>query len=185
MQKIFLTLRIVFVLAAVVGLAGFETTATYATSAKAKVSKKECKQQKEVRDKEQAEALKAALSEPVGGPLPENWQQLVKDAISETLKDPYSAQFRFNKEPAEGLNLFAPSLQEFMADNFFAGCKKIGVEIPVKTTWTKCWNVDVEVNAKNEFGAYTGYTEYRVSIKDGKVLKFDQSVDQVLKTLRQ
>jgi len=66
----------------------------------------------------------------VHGDLPNHWRSVVKDAISAHLKDPYSAKFTYH-EP------------------------KMRVEWHNEKRYVY-YDVPVGVNAKNNFGAYTG-----------------------------
>jgi hypothetical protein len=102
------------------------------------------------------ETLKAeAEAVGYGAPLPANWQDLVKDFIGSTLKDPGSAVYRFG-EPRTGLVAKSP-LQG-------GGLDSVG------------WLVPFEVNAKNGFGGYTGLSEMRVLIRDGRVVRYAERV---------
>lgn len=77
--------------------------------------------------------------------LPKDYQQLVIDAIKRNLKDPDSAKFVFDNEP-----------------------------IPA-VAFDGSWEGEVNVNAKNSYGGYTGYQEWWYWIKGDKVVKFKLS----------
>jgi hypothetical protein len=86
------------------------------------------------------------------GPLPENYQQMVKDHMSDpenffSLKDPYTAIYRF-EEPYKG--------------SIWKGLLRGGKEYG--------WVIPVWVNAKNAFGAYTGQQKYEFLIRDGVLI---------------
>jgi hypothetical protein len=42
-----------------------------------------------------------------------------------------------------------------------------------------CWQTFVSLNAKNQLGGYTGKKIYRVMIRDGAVIYFKPSTDQI------
>ena len=169
------------------GLMGLESTVAYAASKQAKPSKKheECTQKQAEAQKLRQEDINAAVlekrthpPEALAGPLPENWQQLVKDAIAERLKDPDSAQFKFEKQPSVDLDL-SPHLD----DPLSAECKKLNIEIPPRFTIAYNWKIEVKVNAKNSFGGYVGFKEYDARIKNGRVTKVDISMGEFLKSV--
>jgi len=162
-------------------------TVAYAASPKqTKSSKKETCLQKQAEVKKQAQDDMTAFvqetrgqpHEALAGPLPENWQQMVKDAITERLKDPDSAQFKFDKEPTLGTEASPQP-----ADPMSAECKKLNVEIPARYTFSYNWKIEVKVNAKNSFGGYVGYKEYDVRIKTGMVVKVDMSMGEFMKEM--
>jgi len=84
------------------------------------------------------------------GEYPENYQEIVKTAMVDLLKDPYSAQYRFKTEPFKAYLREAPING---GDPFMYG-----------------YMVYVDVNAKNSFGGYVGWKEYRLLIRNGKVV---------------
>ncbi len=73
------------------------------------------------------------------GEYPTNYERIVKEFMVECLKDPDSAQYKF-KAPYKGY-VCKPPIQG-------GGVDKFG------------WLVDVQVNAKNSYGGYTGYKRY-------------------------
>ena len=66
------------------------------------------------------------------GPPPSNYETTIKDYLSETLKDPYSADIKYLFEPRKDWT-------------GLGGNKQFG------------YAVCARVNAKNSFGAYTGF----------------------------
>lgn len=84
------------------------------------------------------------------GPYPTNYQEVVKGYFQTALKDPMSAQYRFTKEPYKAYWRDIPAL----------GGKPMAFG----------YMVDVGVNAKNEFGGYTGESQYHMFIHNGTVL---------------
>jgi len=81
------------------------------------------------------------------GVPPTNYETKVTHSIADVLRDPDSAQYRF-AEPAKG----------FKYGDFHAA-----------VTW-KGYFVLFEVNGKNAYGGYTGYTPY-VAIFDGEEIE--------------
>lgn len=84
------------------------------------------------------------------GPYPDEYKQTVKDWFYEVLKDPDSAKYRFVSEPEPAYSREAP----------VAGGDPIHFGYYVK----------VLVNAKNSYGGYTGWKDYRLIIRDGQVV---------------
>lgn len=99
-----------------------------------------CESAEERASRENSERLRARFAVEFKNELPPDWQALVKKAISAKLKDPDSAQFKFEGKPVKG--------------NVGHGEK---------------WMTTVEVNAKNSFGGYTGYKTWAIAIKNGEV----------------
>ena len=71
--------------------------------------------------------------------LPVDWKELVTQAILDRLRDPNSAQIKFQTEK------------------------------PLLSKRTGEWLLGVEVNAKNSFGGYVGFKSCVVSIKKGEI----------------
>ena len=84
------------------------------------------------------------------GAYPENYKELVNQYFDNRLKEPYTAKFRFIEKPARALQRF-PSGPE--GDNRHLG-----------------YLVYVDVNAKNSYGGYTGWEEFRFLIRDGQIV---------------
>lgn len=82
-----------------------------------------------------------------GNPPPENYKKIVETYIRELLKDPDSGQFRNWKEPYRCLY---PSYDSMTMP-------KLG------------WCNYVEVNAKNGFGAYTGFSLWQIRWSGEKI----------------
>ncbi len=82
--------------------------------------------------------LQALRTEPIA-PLTIDYKTMVKGVLHDTLKDPMSAVIEFS-EPVRDMRLLQP----------FNGASLHAV-----------WRVDVNVNAKNSFGAYAGFTKYQ------------------------
>ena len=80
------------------------------------------------------------------GPRPPNYKEIIHWYLQGSLRDPDSAQIRFANEPVKGWTKLAGKL-------------RVGYAI--------C----VGVNAKNSFGAYTGYKDYYFVINRGKILQ--------------
>lgn len=86
------------------------------------------------------------------GAYPANFQQIVSQHFASTLKDPYSAQYRFGQP--------------------YRAVERTGLLFGGGVIWAG-YAVTVEVNAKNSYGAYTGYKPYLVQIKYGQVVDVD------------
>ncbi|MFQ5972564.1 MAG: hypothetical protein ACE5Q3_09535 [Alphaproteobacteria bacterium] len=80
------------------------------------------------------------------GPYPTDYKQAVRDYASNFLKDPYSAQYRFVHEPEKGW--------AWTARGFEFG-----------------WRVCSWVNARNEFGEFTGEKPWQFLIRDDSVIE--------------
>ena len=79
------------------------------------------------------------------GPYPQDYEQIVKQHMQERLKDPDSAKYQFPGKPVAGYE-------------HIAGKTDFG------------WYLCPLVNAKNSYGAYTGYQQYYIMIKNGIVI---------------
>lgn len=84
------------------------------------------------------------------GEYPSDYQKIVEDHFSHSLFDPYSAHYRFEK-PYQGFSTKAPIVG--------GGPDKFG------------WLVEVGVNAKNRLGGYVGEKQFRLLIKNGRVIQ--------------
>jgi hypothetical protein len=78
------------------------------------------------------------------GAYPENFKDIIGQYVSSRLKDPDSAQFRYQNYPKPGYSRL--------------GGMKFG------------YVVCVAINAKNSFGGYTGYHANYFMIKDGVII---------------
>jgi hypothetical protein len=78
------------------------------------------------------------------GPPPVRHEEVIKQFFDVTLKDPFSAQYRF-QEPTQAYNY-----------------KTFVDSEPSNPGWL----VNVEVNAKNSYGAYIGWKRYAFLIKN-------------------
>jgi hypothetical protein len=83
------------------------------------------------------------------GTYPADYQQQIRNYFELRLKDPGSAQYRFY-EPEKIVMHKAPIAGGGV--DFFG------------------YGVNVDVNAKNSFGAYVGFQRYTFSFRDGKML---------------
>ena len=84
------------------------------------------------------------------GQYPENYKSIVKNWFEELLKDPESARYKFDNKPIKAYTRNPPVEG--------GGVVHFGYYVKVK------------VNAKNSFGGYTGWQEYRLLIRNGKVI---------------
>jgi hypothetical protein len=94
------------------------------------------------------------LSNAYYGPYPDNYEQIIKDAMVTRLIDPYSAQYHFQGAPT----------QRYMAKSPLLGG---GTEFG--------WGGIVLVNAKNRMGGYVGATTFAYVIRDGRLVVFDEN----------
>lgn len=76
------------------------------------------------------------------GPEPVNYEDQVKAFFESRLKDPYSAHYRFGGRAVKGY------------------CNQ-GLAYGGNIAWFG-WAVPVQINAKNSFGAYTGFSTHWV-----------------------
>ena len=83
------------------------------------------------------------------GRFPQNYKKLVQDHMALSLKDPYSAHYKFGKKP---FMYWAPARYR---------------SSPIVFGWLVCF----EVNAKNGFGAYTGYKPHLALLRNGHVVR--------------
>lgn len=83
------------------------------------------------------------------GPAPTNHEAYIKGFIGATLKDPDSALYQF-ETPYQGFTYKNPLRGGGLG---YAG-----------------WIVAVSVNAKNSYGAYTGYERKKFLFRDGHLL---------------
>lgn len=94
-----------------------------------------------------AAAAKAGFGEPPAA----TWQETIKDFMELRLKDPSSAQYKFGT-PEKGW-ITKPPISG-------GGLDLTG------------WMVAVAINAKNSYGGYTGYKDYRFLWRDGRIIAF-------------
>jgi hypothetical protein len=106
-----------------------------------------------------AELEKQAAAIGYGAPLPADWQATVKAYVGAMLKDPDSATYRFG-EPRPGW-VAKPPISG-------GGLDATG------------YIVAVEVNAKNGYGGYTGFTEMQFLIHDGRVIRHAKRAGEYL-----
>jgi hypothetical protein len=85
------------------------------------------------------------------GRFPNNHQDVVKSYFSNSLKDPFSARYQFTSAPARAYSRNAPAVG--------GGINRFG------------YVVNVSVNAKNSYGAYVGWKNYRLLIRNDRVIQ--------------
>jgi len=83
------------------------------------------------------------------GTYPENWEEIIKDFMATILKDPYSAQYRFKKEPIKSFE----SGKDLASTKFY-------------------YLVLAMINAKNSYGGYVGEVLFVFHIRNGKVIDY-------------
>jgi hypothetical protein len=91
--------------------------------------------------------LNTLRTEPIA-PLTVDYKAIVMATLHDTLKDPMSAVVEYS-EPVRDMRL----LQPFNGASLHA-----------------CWRVDVNVNAKNSFGAYAGFSKYQFWFYNNKLI---------------
>ena len=79
----------------------------------------------------------------------ENCQALAKRHIAPFLKHPATAKYKFSRCRAETARAKP-----------FLGLKR-----------QRGYAIDVQVNAQNKWGSYTGFKDYEILIRDGKVIR--------------
>lgn len=84
------------------------------------------------------------------GPYPEQYEEIVKNYMSRSLFDPYSAQYIFNGSPSKNY------LMRPFGETLYG------------------WHGTVSVNAKNRFGGYVGYHTFDYIIRYGTIIYFEE-----------
>lgn len=87
------------------------------------------------------------------GPYPANYQEIVKDYLKKILKDPDSAKVEFLDKPEKATS-------DGLSDSS-------GSSLSVPRYG---WGNVVRINAKNSYGAYTGYKNREYLIWNGQVI---------------
>jgi hypothetical protein len=93
-----------------------------------------------------------------GSPLPANYKVIIQDYLNTHLKDPFSAVVTWRYAPVQTWIRNAP----MQGSQLILG-----------------WKVVCDVNAKNSFGAYTGFKPYLFMIRDGAVVFEVSGEDEV------
>jgi hypothetical protein len=94
------------------------------------------------------------------GPYPANYEANIKDYMNHVLYDSQSAIYEFSS-PYQGYG--------------YRWTDKNGNATPFATLEFG-WIVNFNINAKNRFGGYVGFTPYRVVIRDDKVVAEEEVV---------
>ena len=84
------------------------------------------------------------------GPQPSDYKEKITAYYAYVLKDPESAKYRFGKP--------------------YKAYTNAGLAVGGVVSWSG-WAVDVQINAKNSYGGYTGFESERVLFTNGKVFK--------------
>jgi len=82
------------------------------------------------------------------GSYPENYEEIIKNYMSNVLKDPMTAEFRFDKVP-----------QKLWIGGLFTK-RQFG------------YGTCASINAKNAFGGYVGFRRYFFLINDSTVVEY-------------
>lgn len=77
-------------------------------------------------------------------------ERLIKSAIELTLKDPSSAQYRAISQCRRAIDL---------------------IIVRGGNEYVAAYRIDVQVNARNSFGAYVGFTPYAAVMRNGEILQ--------------
>ena len=93
------------------------------------------------------------------GLYPDNYEELIKEKMQTALKDPQSAQYRYESKPEKAYNI---------AYN--------------KSELRYFYRVRVFINAKNSYGGYIGEHKYFFDIRDGSIIDYGD-LTQALKDL--
>lgn len=130
------------------------------------------------------------------GPIPKNYKDLARVAILSRLKDPYSPEILFDKGPYKSFlphYMLRQAMEQAGYDpntgtydynkNMYVIATKARTldDLPAYDTTIKpgdveyVWKVDAYVNAKNNFGAYTGLKKWTVSMKNGEIIEVGPS----------
>jgi hypothetical protein len=86
------------------------------------------------------------------GPAPLDYEERIKDFMSQSLFDPYSAQYECGKP-----------------------CKAGTIVSPFNNKHDFGWLVQCRINAKNRFGGYTGKQNYGFYISLMNIVRLNQS----------
>lgn len=86
------------------------------------------------------------------GPAPVDYKEQIEALIGFRLKDPESARYKYSI-PEKGCVRSAP----LQGSKLYFG-----------------WLVNVEVNAKNSYGGYTGYELYQTLFQDGEIVAWSK-----------
>jgi hypothetical protein len=92
----------------------------------------------------------------LAGPSPVDYRERVKEWLSQTLKDPASAQVK---------EIRAPRRAAHKVDRGFLG------HLWDDPAWWVCY----EINAKNGFGGYTGNHLYMFAFRNGRLTNYVES----------
>ena len=120
----------------------------------------ESKKEKSARETNERIAWFHTLPEPNAdyGDLPTNYEKIVKEYFNGVLKDPYSAHYSFTKEPSKTFK-----------GNYATRTVQYGYEV--------C----IDVNAKNSYGAFTGNKPYWILIKDNTIIAIREEETDIIK----
>jgi hypothetical protein len=91
------------------------------------------------------------VEDTASGNAPVQYEPSIKSYLGNTLKDPFSAQYR---------NFSVP--QKYIEKTHVVTQSPTLVNVNGRATETRkhCWLVTVDVNAKNSYGAYIGWTTH-------------------------
>jgi hypothetical protein len=118
-------------------------------------------EEREKQNRQKEDKISKEMEEKDFGPEPKNYKKIFERAVSETLKDPNSGQFRNISPPKKGW--IPPTLKQQRT--------AIILGVPAETTYG--WMICGEYNAKNSYGAYVGFNTAVVVFRSGKYLNLD------------
>lgn len=91
------------------------------------------------------------VDDTASGLAPVHYEASIKSYLETRLKDPFSAHYRHLSAPEKHIENVQVVTQSPTLVN---------VNGRMRVTRKHCWRVTVEVNAKNSYGAYSGWTTY-------------------------
>ena len=95
------------------------------------------------------------------GSVPENYKQSINAYLEDVLKDPFSKKLKDMTEPKEGFHATSEVIKSPTL---------INVNGTIREVRTHGWLVSVDVNAKNSYGAYGGWTKYQFTFRGEEII---------------
>lgn len=95
------------------------------------------------------------------GEPPVEYVKIIKTYLENSLKDPFSAQYKDFSLPIKG---------SYQKSDIIQSPTLVNVNGYVQVTNIHGWQVVVEVNAKNSYGAYVGWKTYTFIFRDEKII---------------
>ncbi len=95
------------------------------------------------------------------GAEPVDFEAQIKAYFAKTLKDPFSAVYDFKSKPFKS---------SYSINTVTQWPTLINVNGYQTTVVAASWQVDLNINAKNSYGAYTGWKRYQVHFANNTVV---------------